>query len=169
MLRCCGRPGANLRQTGSSSRLPANSCSIPPQLAARVVAGRPSARPVHFAQRALDHAVGQVMQLDLAPRLQELEVHRPRGRPAGARRRLRVTQHLPRQASGSSGCISHSGCPNQSRIAAGGWCHCGSCCRPAPPRHAPAQTRPARRSRSQRGPPRSPVSVLIAAGARLVN
>ncbi len=56
-------------------------------------AGR-STRPVHLIQRALDHAAGQVMQLDLVPQLQELEEHRHRGRPAGARRRPRISQHL---------------------------------------------------------------------------
>jgi hypothetical protein len=33
------------------------------------------------------------MQLDLVPQLQELEVHRQRGRPPGARRRPRIPQH----------------------------------------------------------------------------
>jgi hypothetical protein len=33
------------------------------------------------------------MQVDLVPQLQELEEHRHRGRPAGARRRPRITQH----------------------------------------------------------------------------
>ena len=51
-------------------------------------------RPVHLIQRALGHAAGQVVDLDLVPQLQELEVHRQRGRPAGPRRRPRIAQHL---------------------------------------------------------------------------
>jgi hypothetical protein len=39
--------------------------------------------------------------------------------------------------------------------APGGRCRCGSCCRPARPRHARARTRPARQSRNPRAPPRS--------------
>jgi len=51
-------------------------------------------RPVHLIQRALDHAAGQVVQFDLVPQLQELEVHRQRCRPAGTRRQLRPAEHL---------------------------------------------------------------------------
>jgi len=37
--------------------------------------------PVQLVQRALDHAAGEVVQLDLVPQLQELEEHRQRRRP----------------------------------------------------------------------------------------
>ena len=47
-------------------------------------------RPVHLVQRALDHVAGQVMDLNLVPEFQKLEVDGERGRPSGARRGLRV-------------------------------------------------------------------------------
>jgi hypothetical protein len=53
-------------------------------------------RPVHLIQRALDHPAGQVVQLDLVPQLQEPEVHRQRGRPAGTRHGFASRSTLPK-------------------------------------------------------------------------
>jgi hypothetical protein len=50
----------------------------------------PGPWPVEFVQRALDHAAGEVVQLDLVTQLQELKEHRQRRRPADARGRLGV-------------------------------------------------------------------------------
>ncbi len=98
----CRQPGHHV-VAGGRGELAARSQLLPPpgeQLPdlrlsrrhAQLRADR-SARPVHLIQRALDHTAGQVMQLDLVLQLQELEVHRQRGRPPGARRRPRIPQH----------------------------------------------------------------------------
>ena len=75
----------------------------------------------------------RLMQLDLVPQLQELEVHRQRCRPAGTRRRLRLAQHLAevgiRVGTAAS---STAACRTSPGSAPGGRCRCGSCCRPAP-------------------------------------
>jgi len=70
--------------------------------------------------------------------------------PPGPRRRPGVTQDpaevgIQRRPAASPTAAARTS-PGSAAV---GRCHCGSCCRPAPPRHAPAQTRPARRSRNQ--------------------
>ena len=87
--------GASFRQVASSSHHPENRRSIPSpgSRERRVRAGR-GTRPVHLVQRALGRATTVRLQISiLCRRLAELEVHRQRGRPPGARRRPRVPQH----------------------------------------------------------------------------
>ena len=52
------------------------------------------ARPVDLVQRALDDPTCHVVQVDLVPKLQELEVHGQCCGPPGAGRRFGVAQHL---------------------------------------------------------------------------
>lgn len=72
--------------------------------------------PVDLIQRAFNDAAGEVVQLDLVPQLQELEINPQRGRAARSCRRLRIAQYPAKIGIGVTSCISHTGRPNQSRI-----------------------------------------------------
>ncbi|MER5324946.1 hypothetical protein [Streptosporangium roseum] len=60
-------------------------------------------RPIHLIQRALDHPAGDVVQLDPVAQLQEMEVNRQRGRPAGAGGGFGVAQRLAEVGIGVGG------------------------------------------------------------------